>query len=126
MFDPDPLSTYTWLTKQLSERRVAYLHVIRQEQFSPASAAFDVWGVLKPLFQGAFMANGGLDAASARELLERGGADLVSFGRDYIANPDLVERIRHGWPLAANDPSTFYTPGEKGYNDYPAYSPAGQ
>jgi N-ethylmaleimide reductase len=126
MHDPEPLYTYTWLTKQLSDRHLAYLHVIRQEQFSPAEAAFDVWRVLKPFFQGAFIANGGLDAAAARELLEKGGADLVSFGREFIANPDLVERFKNGWPLAANDPATFYTPGEKGYNDYPAYSATGQ
>lgn len=62
--------------------------MIRQEQFSPAEAAFDVWRVLKPFFQGAFIANGGVDAATARELLEKGGADLVSFGREFIANPD--------------------------------------
>lgn len=126
MHDPEPLATYGWLTKQLSERGAAYLHVIRQEQFSPAEAAFDVWSELRPLFHGAFMANGGLDAATAQELLAKGGADLVSFGRAYIANPDLTARFRSDWPLAAGDPGTFYTPGEKGYNDYPVYSVTGQ
>ena len=55
--------------------------------------------------------------------LNSGLGDLVAFGRPFISNPDLVERFRNGWPLSKNpDSSLFYSPGEKGYTDYPVYN----
>ena len=65
------------------------------------------------------IAAGGYDGESAAALIAAGGADAAAFGKAYIANPDLVDRIRRGAPLANPDESTFYTPGEKGYTDYP-------
>ena len=67
--------------------------------------------------QGAWMVNNGMDNALAREALA-GGADLVAFGRAYIANPDLVARLRKGGPYATGDPATYYGGGAKGYTDY--------
>ncbi len=68
---------------------------------------------------GAWMVNNGYDGALARQALED-GADLVSFGKAYIANPDLVARLRAGGPFNTPDRATFYGGGEKGYTDYPA------
>jgi len=64
--------------------------------------------------------SGGYDRERAEADLSRGAADLVAFGRPFIANPDLVERLRAGAPLAAPDPTTYYRPGPEGYTDYPA------
>jgi N-ethylmaleimide reductase len=69
-------------------------------------------------FAGPFMLAGGFDAVSAEAALAEGRADLVAFGRPFLANPDLVARMRAGAALNAPDMSTFYTPGPKGYTDY--------
>lgn len=71
-----------------------------------------------------FMAAGGFDRDNAAPKVDSGAADLVVFGRWFIANPDLVERLKRGWPLNAYDRSTFYGGADKGYNDYPFYSEA--
>ena len=63
---------------------------------------------------------GGFDAQSAEKALQANEADLIAFGRPFISNPDLVARMKSGAELSAPDMSTFYTPGEKGYTDYPA------
>ncbi|HEX4880573.1 MAG TPA: alkene reductase, partial [Limnobacter sp.] len=70
-------------------------------------------------FRGSWIANNGYTRELAIEAVQQGQADAVSFGRLYIANPDLVERLKHDAPMNEPDPSTFYVPGEKGYTDYP-------
>jgi N-ethylmaleimide reductase len=72
------------------------------------------------------MANNGYDLAMAEQALAGGDADLIAFGRPYIANPDLVERFRAGAPLAEIDPATLYGGGAHGYTDYPALSEAAE
>ena len=74
---------------------------------------------LRAAFQGAFILAGGFDRASAERALEAGQADLIAFARPFLANPDLVARLRTDTPLNTPDPTTFYTPGAKGYTDYP-------
>ena len=64
--------------------------------------------------------SGGYDAARAEADLKAGKADLIAVGRPFLANPDLVERWKKGAPVNEPDPTTFYTPGPKGYTDYPA------
>ena len=73
-------------------------------------------------FGGDVILCGDYDKARAEEDLKLEIADLIAFGRPFISNPDFVERLRNDWPLAAPDMETFYTPGGKGYTDYPAYS----
>jgi 2,4-dienoyl-CoA reductase-like NADH-dependent reductase (Old Yellow Enzyme family) len=70
------------------------------------------------------MGNCGYTAEQAERVIEAGDADLISFGRPFISNPDLVDRWKNGWPLAADAPvDTWYTPGnDKGYIDFPKYS----
>ena len=70
-------------------------------------------------FKGVLILSGGYDLARAESDLEAGKADLITVGRPLLANPDLVERWKTGAPLNPPDPTTFYTPGPKGYTDYP-------
>jgi N-ethylmaleimide reductase len=117
ILDTDPFSTYTHVARELSKRKAGFLHVIR-----PAQADFDVFGVLREQFSGSFVVNGGIAAAEGNDLVHSGAADVVSFGTPFISNPDLPERLRDNLPLAAPDPSTFYTAGSQGYTDYAAYA----
>jgi N-ethylmaleimide reductase len=96
---------------------LAYLHVMRP---FANKIADDTVGMARRAYKGKLIACGGYDGASGAALLQSGGADVIAFGSAFIANPDLVERIRTGKALSAPDQSTFYTPGEKGYTDYPA------
>ena len=82
------------------------------------------WAELKRRFSGLYMANGDYDRERGTAVLASGRADLVSFARPYIANPDLVERFRLGAPLAVPDPATFYGGDHRGYTDYPALAGA--
>ena len=82
------------------------------------------YGALRQRFGGAYMANNGYDFRRATGAVARGDADLVSFGRLYIANPDLVERFRLGAPLNEPDESTFYGGDARGYTDYPVLAAA--
>jgi len=97
-------------------RGLLYVHLIGNPAPGFARAAERI----RESFGGPVILNGGYDAERAEAALASGEADLVAFGRPFIANPDLVERIRRRAELAQPDPSTFYTPGAKGYVDYPA------
>lgn len=74
----------------------------------------------RPIYRGTLIANVKMDAARGAGLIESGLADMIAFGRPYIANPDLVERIAKGAPLAETDWTTVYAAGPKGYTDYPS------
>ena len=78
----------------------------------------------RPIFRGPLIANTEMTAERGNRLVAEGHADLVAFGRPFIANPDLVERLRSGAPLAAIDWTTVYASGPEGYIDYPALEPA--
>jgi N-ethylmaleimide reductase len=106
---------YVALAREL--RGIMYLHIIAFEAHAAARATA---AAMKDLFGGPVILNGGLDRASADRALEEGRADLVSFGRPFIANPDLVRRLAEGLPQAPPNAATFYTPGPEGYTDYPA------
>ena len=77
---------------------------------------------LRKVFKGNILVAGGFDADSAEEILEKGIADLVAFGRSFLANPDLPKRIKRGLPLNAYDRATFYNHDARGYTDYPFYN----
>lgn len=114
--DAAPQETYTYLVDQLRGLDLAYLHV------ALFGAKTDYHALLRPRFDGAYLAGGGLDQAAAEGLLEGGRADATVFGGSFLANPDLPERIRQGAALNAPDRATFFTPGAQGYTDYPALS----
>jgi len=115
--DTEAAVTYPLLATELAKRHAAWLHIVK-----PNAPQFAAWAAIRASFPGTVIINSGLTQESAAPLIETKEADLVSFGSSYIANPDLVERFQNQWTLSAPDPSTFFTPGAKGYSDYPAYA----
>ena len=126
--DPQPLLEY--VVRALAPMGLAYVHVIEGATGGPREIGdrpFD-YAALKQAYRsaggtGAWMVNNGYDLALADQAVNH-GADLVAFGRPYIANPDLVHRLRDGLPLATGDRTTWYGGGAKGYTDYPTVAEA--
>ena len=116
--EEEVIRAYTYLAEEMDKMGIAYLHF----SVSPA-APQRVYQLMREAFGGTIIQSNGLTPETAREALE-GYADLVAFGRSFLATPDLVERIRHGAPFNALDPNTLYTPGAHGYTDYPTLSEA--
>jgi len=106
--------------KGLNPFGLAYVHVVEGETGGPRyTIPFD-YSALHGCFDGVWMVNNGYDRKLAIDAVARGRADLVSFGRLFIANPDLVERLRENAPLnPLMGPDTFYGGGAHGYTDYP-------
>ncbi|MEY4509298.1 MAG: hypothetical protein RLZZ450_1420 [Pseudomonadota bacterium] len=119
--DSAPQTTYRYVAEQLSARQVAYLHLIEPVD-TPAPSR--VAPLLRSAFSGPLILCGGFDQTSATEAVREGRADAIAFGVGYIANPDLVERLRRGAAWNTPDPTTFYTGGDQGYIDYPFLSSA--
>jgi N-ethylmaleimide reductase len=115
MADSDPVRTFSHLAEALNRRGIGYLHVVDPV----ADGAKRISPVLRRIFDGTTIVNGGFDLASANAAIARGEADLVAFGVPFLANPDLPERFRAGAALNAADQATFYTGEAKGYVDYP-------
>lgn len=116
--DPEMDLLYERLAVELSALRLAYVHVLDHSPLGAPPVPDTVKHHIRRSFEGAIILAGGYDRARAEtDLLAKRG-DLIAFARPFIANPDLVRRLREGLPLAAPDPDTFYTPGEKGYTDY--------
>jgi N-ethylmaleimide reductase len=128
-FDADPQPLFEHVVRELAPLQLAYIHIIEGATGGPRvlpDRPFD-YAALEAAYRnaggkGAWMVNNGLDDALAqKEVLN--GADLVAFGRAYIANPDLVARLRLGGPFNEGDRTTYYGGGAKGYTDYPALHP---
>ena len=129
MSDRAPNLIFDHVAGALNRFGLAYLHIIEPRVkggqtlhagHPPAAAAR-----LRNIFRGPLIAAGGFDAEGAADIIGKGEADLVAFGRHFIANPDLVERLRQKLPLNPYDRSTFYSPGPEGYIDYPSYGRPG-
>ena len=121
--NPEPL--YLSLVEQLNPFDLGYIHVIEGDtggERHPAGG-FDLQ-CLRRTFKGLFMANNNYTLELALEARAKNLADLICFGRPFISNPDLVERLRSGAPLAQPDPGTFYSGDAKGYIDYPTMDSA--
>ncbi|MBP9907483.1 MAG: alkene reductase [Rhodoferax sp.] len=108
------------LTQKLSDMGLVYLHLVDHSAMGAPPVPAEFKKQLRAVFAQTFVAVGGFDAQSAEAVLQAKDADLTAFGRPFISNPDLVARMQTGASLTAPDMSTFYTPGEKGYTDYPA------
>jgi N-ethylmaleimide reductase len=118
--DSNPAALFGHLVERLDEPGLAYIHVIEgATQGARDNYPFD-FRTLRNAFRGAYIANNGYSREMAIEAVESGAADLIAFGRPFIANPDLVERLRVAAPLAEIDRATLYGGGERGYTDYPA------
>lgn len=113
MGDSNPAALFGHVASELGKRKLAFLFVRER-----AGAGY-LTPALKRAFGGHLIANEGLDRYSAEALLQRGDADSVSFGKLFISNPDLVQRLELGAALTPYDPTTFYSPGPEGYIDYP-------
>lgn len=125
MFDSDPIALFSYAAEQLNKFNLAYLHIIEPrikgaveevEGLEPVAAMH-----LRKIFKGTIIAAGGFDFEKGNAIIEKGNADLVAYGRHFIANPDLVYRFANGFELNAYDRDTFYAGDARGYNDYPAY-----
>jgi N-ethylmaleimide reductase len=123
--DDDPEATFGTVAARLSDYRLAYLHVV-----NPALAAVEhgtepdprplrMVDLMRDKYRGTLILAGGFDQDSAESWLRQGRADLIAFGRKFLANPDLPERFRLHAPLNADDRPTYYGGGAKGYTDYP-------
>ncbi len=127
-FDPDPQPLFDYVVRELAAFNLAYVHLIEGATGGPRDLPerpFDYTGLRRAYRaaggKGAWMVNNSYDKALAEGAV-CDGADLVAFGRPFIANPDLVERLRRNKPLTEGDRSTYYGGGAKGYTDYPTLS----
>jgi N-ethylmaleimide reductase len=125
MGSPDYREQFTFVAGQLNRFGLAYLHVLDGLAFGfhnlgePMTLA-----EFRRVFHGPLIGNVGYTKETAEKAIAEGHADLISFGRPFISNPDLVERFRNGWSLAEPAPmSDWSSPAEKGYTDFPAYRP---
>lgn len=119
---PDSLPTALEAAARLHQRGVAYLHFNEPEENPPSPEADSFRRDLRAVFPGPVIVAGGYTAARAAAVLEKGHADLVAFGRPFIANPDLPARLAHGWPLNPPEPTTFFGGDATGYTTYPAFT----
>jgi N-ethylmaleimide reductase len=130
--EPFAEETFLYVAEQLGRRGVAYIHLLYElmpegnmetAEFKPRYLDHALLAKARAVFPGAFIWCGGFnDRERAQASLDTGLVDLIAFGRPFIANPDLAERLKHGWPLAEADRSTYYTRrGKVGYTDFPAY-----
>jgi N-ethylmaleimide reductase len=114
--DSDPKHTFTYAAERLSERKIAYLHLIEPVN-TPARE--QVGDAVRKAFDGPLVLCGGFTRETADAALAERRADLIAFGVGFIANPDLVTRLRLRAPWNTPDPSTYYSGGDQGYIDYP-------
>jgi 2,4-dienoyl-CoA reductase-like NADH-dependent reductase (Old Yellow Enzyme family) len=119
--DSDPIPLFSALAHRLEELKVPWIEL--REAHKPTSAGSiptePVSPAMRPIYSGKIALNSDYDGTSARARMAEGIADAISFGRPFISNPDLVERIRSGAALAKGDEGTFYSGGARGYVDYP-------
>jgi N-ethylmaleimide reductase len=117
---PDVQAQYLALATSLSDLGLLYIHLVDHSAMGAPPVPADFKLTLRAAFNGLFILSGGFDHVSAEQALVDKRGDLIAFGRPFLANPDLVKRMRQNAPLNAPDMATFYTPGAKGYTDYPA------
>jgi N-ethylmaleimide reductase len=115
--------TYAYLARELDQLGIAYLHVVNGAAPENQADIRSLYATLRKAFAGPVILCGDYDRTRAEAELQSGLADLVAFGRPFVSNPDLPERLRTGAELAAPDPTTFFAGGNKGYLDYPVLEP---
>ncbi|MDO6585004.1 alkene reductase [Salipiger sp. 1_MG-2023] len=118
--DEDPQADFEYVVPKLNAYGLAYLHMVEGATGGPrALAEGESLTALRALFDGLYMANNGYDRQMAQEAVTSGAADLVAFGRPFIANPDLVDRLQRRAPLNTGDQASYYGGGASGFTDYP-------
>ncbi|AVR96515.1 alkene reductase [Pseudoduganella armeniaca] len=114
MGDSDPKTTFTYVARELGKRKIAFIcarEAVGEDSLGP---------LLKQEFGGVYIANEKFSLEGAQQALNDGTADAIAWGKDFIANPDLPERLKQGAPLNPQRPELFYAPSAEGYTDYPA------
>jgi len=122
--DSNPQPLFDHIVEGLNALKLAYIHVIEGATGGPRDIAPFDYASLRARFKGAYVANNGYDFELAAKVLAANQADLIAFGKPFISNPDLVERLKKGAPLNEWDKATFYGGGAKGYTDYPTLEAA--
>ena len=122
--DSDPETTFGYAAEKLNDYDLSYLHIVNpaisawEKKTEPDKRALSMVSLISEKFRGSLMIAGGFDHDTAEAWLRQEKADLIAFGRKFLANPDLPDRYRRRAPLNADDPSTYYGGGKKGYIDY--------
>ena len=115
-------ATYTYLAHELNKIGIAYIHLVDHSSGGAPEVPLSIKKAIRQAFRNTLILSGGYTLTNAERDVTSGFADLVAFGKPFISNPDLVERFTKNFPLNVKmDASTFYTPGSKGYIDYPVF-----
>lgn len=117
----DPQAVFGHLVEELDKRGIAFIHFVEGETGGARKLGGFDFAWARKAFRGAYIANNGYTREMAIDAVESGSADAVAFGRAFIANPDLVERLAFDAELNTANPKTFYSPGPAGYIDYPSF-----
>ncbi|MEI7582906.1 alkene reductase [Runella sp.] len=119
---PEIDATYDYLSKELNKLGIAYIHLVDHSAMGAPTVPIEIKKLIRHNFKNTLIICGGYDKDSAEADLESGLCDLIGFGRPFINNPDLVERLEHNQELSQNlKTELFYTADEKGYTDYPNF-----
>ncbi|WP_221076343.1 alkene reductase [Agarivorans aestuarii] len=119
--DAKPEETYTAAAALLNKHNIVYLHIAEVDWDDAPETPKAFKQALRDAFKGVLIYAGRYKADSAQQAIEEGLADMIGFGRPFVANPDLPARLQHGYPLAEHDPNSLFGGGEKGLTDYPSY-----
>ncbi|REL30127.1 alkene reductase [Thalassotalea euphylliae] len=120
--DSDPINTYTAAAALLDKQKIVYLHIAEVDWDDAPDTPVSFKQALRNAFSGVLIYAGRYNGEKAEKAISQGLADMVGFGRPFVANPDLPKRIKHGYPLAAHVPETLFGGGEQGLIDYPNYT----
>ena len=119
---PEIDATYDYLSKELNTLDIAYIHLVDHSAMGAPVVPLSIKKLVRHNFKNTIILCGGYDAEKAENDIESGLTDFVAFGRPFINNPDLVERMKNDWSLSENlNMDLFYTADEKGYTDYPVH-----
>jgi len=119
---PEIEATYDYLSKQLNTLSIAYIHIVDHSAMGAPAVPLSIKQLIRNNFTNTIILCGGFDKESAEAAIESGLADLAAFGRPFINNPDLVERMKNNWDLSKDlHMDLFYTADAKGYTDYPVH-----
>jgi N-ethylmaleimide reductase len=119
---PEVEETYLKLLPLLAAAGLVYVHIADHSAMGAPPVPLAFKQALRKVWPRTFFIGGSFDQASGQQAMNEGLTDLVGIGRAFLANPDLVQRFKNNLPLTAPDANTFFTPGAKGYTDYPVAS----
>ena len=125
--ETDPIPLYTKLVQELNTRNLAYLHLVEPRSSGAAQQDVDhldmpeVGTIFRPHWRNTLIVAGNFNGETAKKIIENNCADAVAFGRLFVSNPDLVNRLKENLPLSPYNRSTFYQGNEQGYIDYPEF-----